>query len=372
MPNPGYRIATILPPSEHFTLNAAWSISLFVRDTTLGSAYQDHITVYGRNDDKQRRFSDIRYKGIDPKMRLVYGHNKGYAHALVDHFTRHQPGLIEVHNRVGIFKTLARHFANIPITLYFHDDPMTIKGAETPKERWDILARADAIYCCSDYIRRRFLTGLEAGRVDHVHVVYEYASPPPPAQKQSFILYVGHLSEEKGALELAKAARMILPHFPQWRIVFAGASGGSGPDNTTYTRQVLKELNAIGHQALYMGRQPHAKIKGLFARAAIAAVPSTGAEPMGRTAVEALASGCALVTSGHGGLAEVAGNAGVLVSPVTPNGLALALQGLMENSETLYQVQQMCLEHSRHFDLQSGLNYFDHLRYNLLSQAYGG
>ena len=371
MPN-SYTIATILPPSEHFTARAAGAIALFVRDTTLESAYQNHITVFGRNDDKQHRFSKIKYKGIDPTLRLIYGRNKGYAHALVEHFKKHRPGLIEVHNRVNIFKILAKNFTNIPISIYFHNDPLTIKGAMTPKERWNILSRADAIYCCSDYVRRRFLTGLEAGRTDHVHVVYEYTGTIKPEPKQSFILYVGRLIEEKGALELAQAARLVLNYFPTWRIVYAGANRPGGKNDTPYARAVMKELEALGKQALFLGHQPHGKIKSLYARAAVAVVPSTWAEPMGRTAAEALAAGCALVTSGHGGLAEIAGNAGVLVSPVTPNGLALALQGLLENPDTLREVQQLCLEHSRYFDLEQGRPYFDQLRNNLFTKAYGG
>lgn len=366
-----YDIATILPPSEHFTTAASGAIALFVRDTTLDSAFAKNITVYGNATDKARRFSNIKYQGVRPTLRLLFGRNKGYAHSLAHHFKKHPPGLIEVHNRVNIFNILSQKLQNIPISLYFHNDPLTIKGAMTPKERWKILERADAIYCCSDYVRRRFLTGLEAARSDHVHVVYEYTNIPKRIEKEKLILYVGRLIEEKGVLELAKAAQILLPHFPDWRIVFAGASRPGGKNDTPYGRAVGKALKDLGQQAIFLGHQPHNKIMNLFARSAIAVVPSTWAEPMGRTAVEGIAAGCALVTSGHGGLAEIAGQAGLLVSPVTPEGLALGLQGLLEDPATLKSVQDLCFEHAHHFDLQTGRRYFDNLRQAVLTKAHG-
>ena len=195
-----HKIATTLPPSEHFTQNAAGAIALFVRDTTEGSAYANAITVYGRNDEKQRRFSDIRYQGVNPTLPWLWGKNGGYARSLVHHFRRNPVGMIEVHNRVNIFNVLARNLPQTPISLYFHNDPLTIKGSMTPKERWTILSRADAIYCCSDFVRRRFLTGLEAARTNHVHVVYGYTAIPPRARKEKIILYVGRLIDRKSVV----------------------------------------------------------------------------------------------------------------------------------------------------------------------------
>lgn len=366
-----HKIATILPPSEHFTSNAAGAIALFVRDTTCDSAYQENITVYGNNDQGVTRFPNIRYQGVISTLPALFGRNGGYARSLVQHFKKNPVSLIEVHNRVNIFNILSCNLPQVPISLYFHNDPLTIKGAKTPQERWKLLSRAGAIYCCSDYVRRRFMTGLEAARADHVHVVYEYTSTPPRAEKEKIILYVGRLIEEKGVLELAKSIQKIMPQNPDWRIIFAGASRPGGKNDTPYSRKVFELLKPLGNQALFLGHQPHNKIMGLFSRAAIAVVPSVWAEPMGRTAAEAVAAGCALITSGHGGLAEIAGTAGVIVSPVTEDGLANALQSLMESPARLKAVQDACYMHGHHFALAAGRPYFDGLRHRVLSQTFG-
>ncbi len=368
-----YEIATILPPEEIFSPQAAGSISLFVHQTTVGSAYQKYITVFGRGDDKRRRFSNVTYSGITPSMGFLLGRENSYARAVAHALRGRSLGIIEVHNQVRLFFHLAKTFANCPISLYLHDDPHNLKGAMTPKERWQILERADAIYCCSDFVRRRFLTGLEAGRHDHVHVVYPGIPPITPRPRKSpIILFAGRLVPEKGALELAQAALRLLPHFPNWQIVLAGADPAGGKNTTAYTRTLTATLQQLGKQAVFLGYQPYTKVLDLFARAAIAVVPSIRHEPFGRTAAEALTAGCALITSGHGGLAEITGDAGILVSPVTPEGLALALQGLLEDPETLRAIQQQCHERAPYFLLPTTQQQFDQIRYGLLSQAFGG
>ena len=67
--------------------------------------------------------------------------------------------------------------------------------------------------------------------------------------------------------------------------------------------------------------------------AAVGMVLTTGPEPFGRTALEALASGAALITSGQGGLAEICGPCGVTVDPGDADGLAAALGQLLDAPE---------------------------------------
>ena len=56
-------------------------------------------------------------------------------------------------------------------------------------------------------------------------------------------------------------------------------------------------------------------------------------EPFGRTALEALASGAALVTSGLGGLAEVCGPDALTVDPADAAAVATALACLVDSQD---------------------------------------
>jgi glycosyltransferase involved in cell wall biosynthesis len=76
------------------------------------------------------------------------------------------------------------------------------------------------------------------------------------------------------------------------------------------------------------GYRDHPFVLEANARAAIAVVPSRWPEPFGLTALEALASGTPLITSGRGGLREVAGDAAVYVNPDDPQAMAEAIVAL--------------------------------------------
>ena len=75
---------------------------------------------------------------------------------------------------------------------------------------------------------------------------------------------------------------------------------------------------------------PYAEVKAAWERAAVGMVLTTGPEPFGRTALEALASGAALITSGRGGLAEICGPCAVTVEPSDADGIAAALGQLLD------------------------------------------
>jgi len=75
-------------------------------------------------------------------------------------------------------------------------------------------------------------------------------------------------------------------------------------------------------------------IEEFFAKMDIVAVPSVFPEPFGRMAIEAMASGCAVVAAGHGGLVEIIDDNknGLLFTPGSAEGLRAALERLIGDS----------------------------------------
>ena len=111
-------------------------------------------------------------------------------------------------------------------------------------------------------------------------------------------------------------------------------TGGRGSSSNLavhpdYTASVRAALAPLGEQAIIEEQRPFAEVKAAYERAAIAVVPSKWEEPFGRTALEAHAGGAALISSGTGGLAEVSGNAALILPEVSADAIGTALDRLV-------------------------------------------
>lgn len=369
---PNQTILVALPTVENFSPASADAISLFVRDTSRHSRYNSSLMIYGQDTPRTRLFRDITFHGLKKVRSIFSSPSQAYARSILRHYDGPAPRLIEAHNDVTVLQCLSKRFPAAATIFYLHQDPVLIPHLATPKQRWQFLNQAGVIICASDFVRRRFLTGLEAARTDHVRVIHHGALLQQAVpQKEKFILFVGRIMAEKGVLEIIQAAQLLLSHYPDWRLVVVGSQLTKPTAlQNAYHANVHAQLKKMGRQAVWLDNQPHNKLQQLYARAAIAVVPSIVPEPVGRTAIEALAAGTALVSSGLGALYEILGNSGVIVDPVTPQGLALALQGLIEDAATLRGVQRDCLERAREFSLTQSLHQIDQLRQYLMSDGY--
>ncbi len=118
---------------------------------------------------------------------------------------------------------------------------------------------------------------------------------------------------------------------------FASRSGWSArfilsaADREPQTVKALRNAAEISAGRIRIDENlPYAEVKAAWEKAAVGMVLTKTPEPFGRTALEALASGAALVTSGLGGLAEVCGACAMTVDPQDADGLAEALGALLD------------------------------------------
>ncbi len=126
------------------------------------------------------------------------------------------------------------------------------------------------------------------------------------------LLFVGALEDRKGLPELLQAHARAREAVPNLRLRLAGP--GTAPDAAG-----VEQLGTLDDDAL---------VEALRA-ATIVCLPSR-AEGVPMTLLEAMACGCAIVTTPVGGVAEtVEGGAAVLVPPRDPDALAAAIVGLL-------------------------------------------
>jgi glycosyltransferase involved in cell wall biosynthesis len=127
----------------------------------------------------------------------------------------------------------------------------------------------------------------------------------PAPLRHNEIICVGRAAPEKGIKEAAEAIVRILQNEPSWsaRLILSETQR-----HPAYLQEILAALQSISTRAVIEYNQPLAVVRERLSQAAIAIVPSKWEEPFGRTALEAHAAGCAVISSGTGGLKEVSGN----------------------------------------------------------------
>jgi len=316
------RIAIVLPRKETFALDRFGAIALVVEAYVRHSAYRPVTQVFG-TPVAQPRDRTI-FSATVAKDRWWRRRNRGFALAVADCLAAAPPRHIDVHNRVETFMLLAKRFPEAAVSLWFHNDPQGMRGSRTARERRRILDRARLVICVSDWVRDRFLDGI-TNHVERVVVLPDTFDTiaVAPAAKENLILFVGRMIEEKGVLPLAQALAEVLPDLPAWRASLVG--DGRKAD---YFRRVVETLAPLRDRVAMPGFLNHEATMTEFARAAIAVVPSQWPEPCGLTVREAMASGCATIASGRGGIPQSIGDAGILVEPPDAAGLAAALKEL--------------------------------------------
>ena len=353
-------IAVALPPREGFSPEAFGAVALCVRDFALHSAYRSHIHVLGTVDAPA--FAGVEYAALRLDRRWYERQMRAYARAVLRYASVRGCALIEVHNRPLLARYLLR-LAKIPVLLHLHNDPQEMRAAKTGLERQWLAKHCAAVVCVSEYIRLRFCEQILDR--EKVHVVYNGLDmlEAPPERKQKQIVYVGRMTPNKGALVLAQALRLMLRDYPEWRAVFIGGRRHSeSVELSGYERDVVAALRPLEEQVDFRGFCGHSEVMQATREAAIAVVPSLWAEPFGRTALEAMAQGCAVVTSGRGGLAEVVEGAGIIEERMSPEALARTLRRIIENGEERALLQHAAFRQAQRFEIGAMTQALDTVR----------
>lgn len=157
----------------------------------------------------------------------------------------------------------------------------------------------------------------------------DYGAMPPPARTASTepicVGVIGRLVPKKGVDVFLRAFRRALDRGLKAQALIAGSGGEEAK-----LRELVRDL-ALTQHVKFMGwiEQP----MDFFSAVDIACIPSLS-EPFGIVALEALASGTAVIASSVGGLAETIrdGREGVLVPPGDVEALAEAIVRLATDS----------------------------------------
>jgi glycosyltransferase involved in cell wall biosynthesis len=251
--------------------------------------------------------------------------------------------LVEVHNRPYLFKYISKKLSKIPITIFFHNDPTTMKGSKSYDERKYLQKNASKIYCVSDFIKSKFLDGFDEN-VDNVHVLYngiERLIEHFP-KKNKDILFVGRLVKEKGVHLFVDAVNDIAKKFADWNFLILGSSHlGSIEKSNKFSLNVSKKFESIGEQTKFTGFLSHDEVQQRMQTASVIVVPSIWDEPYGLVVAEAMANGAAVIASNLGGIPEILGNNGILLDEINKDSVKNSIISLIKNKNKLAKYQNL-------------------------------
>ena len=296
------KISILLPYKENFSPEYPGAVSLFVFETTKKSKYKNDITVFGTTNLKKK--FPINYKNIDLKKNLLRSQTKAYVNKFINLEKKFNSSIIEIHNRPSYVKILVSSLNHKVLSLYFHNDPLSMEGSKTIDNRKYLLNNCYKIIFNSNWSKKRFLEGLENKFVNSNKLLVFYQSAEKGnislmSNKKKWITFVGKLNKAKGYDIFSKAILKILNKYPDWTAKIIGD-------------EKREKINLIHKNADILGFQRHEDVIKIFKKTSIAVACSRWEEPFGRTSLEASANGCAVIITNKGGLPETVTNAKIL------------------------------------------------------------
>ena len=226
-------------------------------------------------------------------------------------------------------------------------------GSGLPKEhlveRWlkapvrAVYRQADAIVCIGRDLEREALrAGVPRDRVVYIPHGIDFTRfrPPEPGERDELrrtfgwpldrpiVLFVGRLSREKGVSDLVEA--WPIADRGDAMLVLVGPDMTGHPWDAGAAARAFVQANGLSASVRFEGGVDD---PAPFYRAADVFVQPSHFEALGNTALEAMASGLPVVTSGVGGLADfcIDGDSALLHQPRSPKSLAEALTRILHD-----------------------------------------
>ena len=327
------KISILLPYKENFSPLYPGAVSLFVYETSKNSLFRKSITVFGSTEIKQK--FKLKYIDIKLKKNPLKSLTKDYVEKFINLERKVNSSIIEIHNRPSYVNILTNKIKDKIITLYFHNDPLSMDGSKSINDRKQLLKKCYKIIFNSNWSKKRFLEGLENKFVNSNKLIIVYQSAKKSnysilKKKKKWITFVGKLNRAKGYDVFVNAIKKILDKYPDWVAKVIGDE--------------KREKILLSHKnAHLLGFRKHEEVLNIFKNSSIAVACSRWEEPFGRTSLEASANGCAVVITNKGGLPETVTNAKIIKNLSAKN-LTKQIEELIKNKSLRLKLQKSSIE----------------------------
>ena len=328
------KIATILPYKENYSKNKAAAASLWVGDFFKYSIFKKNNYIFGSTDQTDflsKNYINIKISNSSSKLTST---TNEYCKELVKKIKNKNFDLIEIHNRPLVFNILKKKL-DAKFIIYFHNDPLSMKGSKSPKDRINLLNNVEKIIFVSEWVQKRFFLDLDQRLLNKTDVIYPSIHKHKKfTHKEKKIVFVGKLNPSKGYDIYRDSITKILNEFPNWSAFSIGDESRNKP--------IIEHQN---HTEL--GYLSHNQVLKVLAKTEIAVVPSKWEEPFGRTALEASSRGCATIISNRGGLPETSDHC-IILENLDSNNLYKQIKFLINNKKARYEYQIKGFKNVKH------------------------
>jgi glycosyltransferase involved in cell wall biosynthesis len=202
------------------------------------------------------------------------------------------------------------------------------------------LALTEQFFGLSPALRTVIYSGLELS-----------ASEVPPPLPTRFVFFGGTVSERKGALVLAAAARLFLAKYLDVHLVYAGAAIDADHPVAPRIHAILDET--MRHRVHFLGALSRGAFLECMRRCEVFAFPSR-LETFGLVVAEAMLCGRPVVVSNEPPFTEFVEDArtGLLVNPADPVDIASAIDRLLDDHALAQRIAAAGQAHAQaHFSV---------------------
>ena len=343
------KIATVLPYKENYTFSNAQAAAIWVCDFFKHSEFKNTNFVFGNTKGKDyltKNYINININNL--KSKLSSSTNE-YCKNFIEKIKDSNFDIIEIHNRPLVFNYLKKKIVS-KFIIYFHNDPISMNGSRSPKERLQLLNEVDKIIFVSKWVQTRFFNNLDNKLINKTEIIYPSIHREKKIyKKDKKITFVGKLNESKGYDIYKHAVIKILDEFNNWKAFSIGDESRERP-----------KINHKNHKEL--GFLKHKNVLQFLNKSEIVVVPSRWEEPFGRTALESASRACATIISRKGGLPETTDHC-IILKKLNSTELYKELKKLIIDKKLLRKIQKNSFKHVKHL-IKDNSKLIDQIRKN--------
>ena len=336
------KINIFLPFKEKFSNKTMSSVSISVKANIEKSIFKNELKVFGQYVDNPI-FSN-NFVGIKKPLFPFMSKNLNLAKKMCIEINSSKTSrpIIEIHNRPYVVKLIKENIKSSKVILFFHNDPLEMKGSKSVKDRLNLLNKCAAICFVSEYIKKQFLTDIKS-YPKNIKVIYNGISKVSKKHvlKEKNVIFIGRLVEEKGAHLFLEASRILSEKYKSWNFTIIGSPYlGSNKEETDYSRKILSTINKLTSNIKLTGYLPYDEAQKIIQKASIMVVPSIWPEPFGLVVAEGMMYGCAIIASKNGGIPEIIEDKGIVLETLNTNTIINAIELLINNNSLRKKYQK--------------------------------